>query len=292
MMHSLLGSLLVASLAVFPAPQESGGRIRDLHVTVVDAQGNQVTDLTAEDFVVREDGAPREVLKVGPSTAPLTISLLVDDSQAAQQAIQQLREGIMAFRAALPDTAEVALATFGERPTAVVEHTTSAEGLKRGVNRIFARPGAGAYMVDAIMESSRGLQAKAPARPVIVVLTIEGIEFSNARHEQALRELEKSGAVLHVVAIGNPSPGQDEEARNRNMLIAEGTRLTGGRREQLLTEMAIPEKLKGLAEELKNARPYQITYGRPDRLVPPEMVEVSVKKPGLTVRPPKRAAGK
>ena len=52
----------------------------------------------------------------------------------------------------------------------------------------------------------------------------------------------------------------------------------------MLSEMAIPEKLKQLAEELTNWKEYQITYGRPERLVPPEMVEVSVKQPGLRVR--------
>jgi VWFA-related protein len=293
-MTNVLLACLVASSLLVPAQTEqaSDQRTRELHVSVVDAQGKPVTDLQAGDFIVREDGVQREVLKAGPSSAPLTIAVLVDDSQAAQPAIQQLREGLGAFRTGLPESAEVSLATFGERPTSLVEYTTSVEVFKQGINRIFARPGSGAYMLDAVMEVSRGLQKKNPARPVIVVLTVEGVEFSNARYEQALKELQKSGAVLNVLAIGTPSTSQEEEMRNRNILIAEGTSSTGGRREQLLSEMAIPEKLKALAEALKNSFAYEITYGRPERLVPPEMVEVSVKQPGLKVRPPKRAAAR
>ena len=33
---------------------------------------------------------------------------------------------------------------------------------------------------------------------------------------------------------------------------------------------------------------YVVTYSRPEQLIPPEKLEVSVTKPGLTVRAPKR----
>lgn len=291
MMHVLLGCLIGLAFAV-PQNSDADKRTRDLHVNVVDSSGKPVPGLTAEDFIVREDGSQREVLKVGPSTAPMTISILVDDSQAAQFAIQQLRIGLEGFITALPESAEIALATFGERPTSIVEYTTSRETLKRGITRIFARQGAGAYLQDAIVEVSRGLQKRNDARPMIVAIATEGVEFSNARHEQALRELQKSGAVLHVLTIGPPVAPTEEEMRSRAILVAEGTRLTGGRRDQLLSEMAIPERLKQLAEELKNAQPYQVTYARPERLVPAEMVEVTLKKPGLRAFPSKRAAGR
>ena len=67
------------------------------------------------------------------------------------------------------------------------------------MGRIFARPGAGPYFLDAILDASRGLEKRKAARPVIVAVTIEGIEFSNSTIETVLEALERSGATLHVL---------------------------------------------------------------------------------------------
>ena len=44
----------------------------------------------------------------------------------------------------------------------------------------------------------------------------------------------KSGAALHVIALGTPSGSMDDEMRNRGQVISEGTARTGGRRDQVL----------------------------------------------------------
>jgi hypothetical protein len=73
------------------------------------------------------------------------------------------------------------------------------------------------------------------------------------------------------------------------MVIAEGTAQTGGRRDQVLAESGISERLSQLADELTNQ--YVVTYSRPEQLIPPEKLEVTVNKPGLTARAPKRVKG-
>jgi hypothetical protein len=215
----------------------------------------------------------------------------VDDSQAATDAIQFLRDGLTGFVDRLNGKAEIAIATIGERPTPLVDYTTSTAALKRAITRIFARPGSGAYLLDAIVEVSRGLQRRQAKRPNIVALTIEaGVEFSNRYYEDVLEQLLKSGATLNVLAIGTPSDSQSDEMRSRNIAIAEGTARTGGRRDQLLSSIAIPEKLRQVADDLLNQ--YVVTYASPEALIPPEKVDVSSKRQGVNVRARTRTSGR
>ena len=288
--HTILALSLAAALAVPADPQtrpQTGARSVDIYASVFDAKGTPATGLTAADFVVREDGAQREVLKAGPATSPMQIMVLIDDSQAADSSIQPLREGLTAFVLALNDRADIGLITIGERPTSLVEHTTDVNLLKKGITRVFSRPGAGTYLLDGILDISKGLQKREAERPVIVAVVMEAVEFSNLDHRRVLDQLYASGAGLHVIAVGTPVTSLDDETRNRNQVIAEGTEQTGGRRDLVFAPMGIPDKLRQLADELLHQ--YVVTYARPETLIPPEKVQVTVTRPGLSVRARTRA---
>lgn len=281
---------LVPLLALYASPaghaqtpeRPGAARTRDVVVSVVDNKGTPVTGLTAADFTVREDGAAREVTAVRPADAPLQVALLIDDSQATASATIYVREGLEAFIERLHGKGEIALITFGERPTVVAPYSKDTEELKRLVNRIFPRSGAGAYLSDAIADASKGLAKRESDRAVIVAVVFEGVEYSNQHYTQVLDALQKSGAALHVLSVGTPDGSMSDEMRNRNMVIAEGTARTGGRRDQVLALSGLPDKLKQAADELLNQ--YVVTYARPDTLVPPDKVEVKTTRRNATAR--------
>ena len=292
MLHALSLTLVLLSLTLLQEPRAStsGARTRDVYATAVDSKGTSVEGLTAADFAVREDRIAREVLKAGPATEQLQVALLIDDSQAATSMLQPLREGITGFIDKLQGKAEIALITFGERPTTLVEYTNNAEQLKRAVGRVFPKSGAGPYLLDAIIDASRGLEKRKANRPAIVAITVEGIEFSNAHFEQVLEALEKSGATFHALAVGSPADSQNDEMRNRNLVLSEGPDRSGGRREQVLAESGLPDKLRQVADVLLNQ--YVVTYGRPETLIPPQRIEVTSNRPGITVRARTRLPGR
>ncbi|MBA2258381.1 MAG: VWA domain-containing protein [Acidobacteria bacterium] len=279
---TLVAGCLLAAAAPSAQTQPADGRTQSIYVGVVDGKGNAVTGLTAKDFVVREDGVAREVLRVEPSSEQLDIVLLVDDSQAATAMIPHMRDALTRFVARMQGKAKIGIVTVGERPTSVVERTSDPEALKKGIGRIFARGGSGAYLLEGINEVLRGFRGRELMRPTIVALTAEGVEYSNLQHERINRDLVASGAALHVLAIGTPAPTDTDEMRNRNLVLAEGSEFTGGRREQLLSAMALEDRLEQLSAELVNQ--YVVTYGRPETLIPPEKVQVTVNTAGLTAR--------
>ena len=282
-MKIAIPALALVAVCLVPSISSAQAKPTDVYVSAVDGKGEPARGLTAEDFRVREDGIAREVLKAGPATGPLTVALLVDDTQAASSGVLMIREAVQNLLTALDGKAEISIVTFGERPTIAVDYTTDSKKLLAGANRIFPRSGAGGYLMDAIVEVSKGMQKRKPKRPVIVVLMIEeGVEFSNRHYDNVLGELDKGGAALHVVAIGQPNSSLTDEIRNRNQVIAEGTQRTGGRRDQVLALTAAPAKMSQLANELLTQ--YVVTYSRPDTLIPPEKIEVTVTRPGLTAR--------
>ncbi|HET7696509.1 MAG TPA: VWA domain-containing protein [Vicinamibacterales bacterium] len=292
-MKHALSALAAAAACAFSSPglDRAGAQTRptqQVYVSVADSKGDPVTGLAADAFRVREDGNAREVLSAGPATEPLTLALLVDDSQATTGATQFIREAVDGFITALAGTAEMSVVTFGERPTIVVDYTKDQKRLLDGAKRIFPRAGAGAYLMEAIAEVSRGLQKRNAARPVIVVLMMDNsVEFSNRHYEQVLNELEAGGAALHVVSLGQPGGSLADEIRNRDQVVAMGTERTGGRRDNVLALTGAAGKMKQVAEDLKNQ--YVVTYARPERLIPPEKIEVTAAKAGLTVRARTRA---
>jgi VWFA-related protein len=288
-MKYALAALPIVAVLAAPTSPIVQAKPTDIYVSVVDKEGDPAAGLTAADFHVKEDGAVREVLKAGPATEPLTVAFLVDDSQIAGPQIQMVREGAENFVTALAGKAEISLQTFGERPAIAVEYTTDQKKLLDGVHHLFARQGSGAYLMEAIVEACHGIEKRKPARPVIAVLMIDrDTEFSNNYYQNVVDEIQKAGAALHVVSLGPVHQTMGDEIRNRDQVVAIGTERTGGRRDNPLAFTAAGSKMKQLAAELLNQ--YLVTYARPERLIPPEKIEVTVSKPGLTARARTRTA--
>lgn len=276
---------VLGALSLTAAPLWAQAVERSMYVSVLDASSGPVTGLGPDAFVVREDGQPREVLRVTPATAPMDLALLIDNSQAATAQINDLRRALEPFLTALAAKGHrIALIGLADRPTILVDYTSSAERLQAGVGRIFAQETSGMLLLDALVDVSRGLRRREGERRVILSITTEGTDFSNVGFERTLEALDESGAQYYalVVTAGPTANLMSEEARNRGIVLDRGTRGTGGKLEHLLTGMAIGDALQRISAELQAQ--YHLVYARPERTVPPEDVEVDVRKPGLTAR--------
>jgi Ca-activated chloride channel family protein len=270
-----------------PAPagtQVRETRERVLYVSVVDQQGAPVGGLSPEEFVVREDGRRREAIRAEQATDPIDLTILVDTSQAMTPHLPFARDAVRHLVTALNPRAETALVTFGERPKIVVERTRELAALTRGVSRLFPVEGAGATLLDAMLEVSNGLRKREPARPVVAVVVCDGVEFTDLNADTVLARLVETGARFDVFNIigGSAAELPDQPARERARLIADGTGRTGGLRAELISNMALQPRVVAYASELLSQ--YRVTYVRPDMLIPPERVEVSVTRAGLIVR--------
>jgi Ca-activated chloride channel family protein len=271
-----------AGTAVLAHDTQAGDRERVIYTSVVDKNGEPVTGLGPDEFIVREDGVRREVLRVTPATDPIAIALLVDNSQAAEDDIRNIRDGLTAFVERMHKEHEIAVITIGDRPTIVQDYTRNAELLKQGIGRLFAVPGSGMTLLDALVETSRGLERRDEPRAAIIPIITDGTEFTNRHADAVVDALKRGGAAMHAVTIGTFPTSMADPIRNRARVLDEGPRATGGQRVTLLTSMAVDGALEKLARELSNQ--HKVVYGRPESLLQPETVTVAVTRPDHTAR--------
>ena len=289
----VFAAVVVALLLATPSAAQTVER--EMFVTVLDKDEKPVLTLGVPDFVVREDGRVREVLRARRASDVIDIALLVDTSQALGSQVNDVRDALEAFIARMRPQAQISIVGLGDRPTIYADYTDSPEQLAKGVGRVFPIQGAGAYTLDAVAEVLTGLGKRKAERSAVVVLWLGGLEFSTGGYEPLISGLRAGGTALHVVVVGNRTPVdmRTTEGRNRELLFDRGTTDTGGRRENVLTSMAAKQAMELLADELLGQ--YRITFARPDSLIPPEKTEVSVRPAGLTARGiliPARAAAK
>jgi VWFA-related protein len=285
MRASPLVLVLLAAVACAARPVAAQPAERLLFVSVLDQTGAPVKGLGPDAFIVREDGRQVEVLRVSPATQPVDLAILVDNSQAATPYIQDMRDALEAFINRMARNGHhVATIGLADRPTILTDYTNNPALAAKGVNRLFAQPGAGTTLLDAIVDTSRGLQKRENERRVMLVVTSEGTDFSVPNHPRALDAIKASGAMFNALVITRPG-GADlttDEGRSRGIVLDEGPRNSGGRTTQLLSSMALKGELDRVATELENQ--YQLVYARSASLIPADKIEVSVKQPGLTVR--------
>jgi VWFA-related protein len=280
---SMLMALAGFGLLLLSVPLSSQSAERSVYAAVLTRDGMPVTDLTARDFIVREGDIEREVLRVSRATDAFQMAVLIDNSSALSPYLVDVRAGLAEFIREMGGQNEIALVGIGQRPTILVDYTRDVKRLSDGASRVFPETLSGGYLLDAIIEVGRGLKKREGSRRALVVVgTSQGKEFSERYHRYVLDELRDSGATLHAYIIGTPNSLVDDNARERSLTIDQGAAMTGGRQEDLLTSSSLPGKMRELAAELKNQ--YVVVYSRPQSLIPPESIDVGVRRPELVVR--------
>src|SRR5439155_9458034 len=97
---------------------------------------------------------------------PMQIAVLVDNSQAARDDIAHIRTALPALVASLTGGGEdgvkneVALIAIGERPTILTPGTSNRATLQKGIDRIWSLQDTGAYLLDGLVEVSKGFKKR------------------------------------------------------------------------------------------------------------------------------------
>jgi VWFA-related protein len=300
---SLSGFCLAAAILMLPV-ETSAQRgspavphVRTVHVSAVDRKETPVTDLAATEFVLREGGDVREIIRVEPASTPLHIAIIVDDSGTGI-----FRVPIANFVNQLLGRAQFAVKHVIGQAVRLVDYTSDVERLRDAILRLGVRAETpdGGRVVEAVFDTAK--EVRDFDRPVIVLLTDTHAEYSSLPAHHVLEELQRSGAILHVIAVArlaqlNPSSvplAKDKPADllehqlDINRVLGDGPKQTGGRRVEIGGLGGTIPELQSVAAQLKQQ--YLITYLVPAGEKLNQRLSVSSKRRGITVRAPSRGA--
>src|SRR5688500_2463787 len=215
-------------------------------VTVLAEGGIPIRQLTAKDFIVKEDGNKRDVIDARLATEQLVVALMLDTAQPVRGAAptQELRKAAMAFVQTIhgvhPD-ARIALWQFASAAIATVDFTNKGDDLASAISRLFPNLQSTAVLLDAVEAVGKQLALKPTSRRAMVTVDFNSPEGStDGMLQKAADSVTNSGATLWAASVrpGPPTSG------NREELLDTMTKASGGRRFMAADPLALPGILK------------------------------------------------
>ena len=176
----------------------------------------------------------------------LRIAVLVDTSAGTRNELPQLRRGLTALLAAIPDDQEIALISTGRNVQTRVPPTLDRKKLQDSINALL--PGDGPTpLMDAIVEiDERFMRHPGDRSPMFVIVTGDGSESSkvdSVAFNRWLTLLPMRELVVHAIVLkkGNGVPEVVASVMAQN---------TGGHFETVGTGAQLAIKLQSLGEQI------------------------------------------
>jgi Ca-activated chloride channel homolog len=209
--------LMVASAQTPPAPPaappqqqpsfRAGVELVSLNVTVTDGTQKYITDLTAEDFNVFEDGIRQEVTFFNRTNLPIALALLLDTSASMETKLATAQEAAIGFARRLRPQDLAEIIDFDSR--VVVQHafSSSAGDLEQAIRKTSA--GGSTSLYNAVYIALKDLKkviarnAEEIRRQAIVVLSDGEDTSSLLPFEEVLDLAKRSETAIYSIGLRN-----------------------------------------------------------------------------------------
>jgi Ca-activated chloride channel homolog len=234
---SAFGFILIGSIAAFAAgagfarpralkEQSRSGVIRvqsnlvSILVSVIDAKGEPVPDLTEGAFQLVEEGRPQKIERFEAETnRPLDLALMVDASMSTFKDVKLETESAAHFiRQVVRSGDTLGVFEFSERVSQLAEFSGDVPQLQAAARRVV--PGIGTSMYDAVVLGSNELKRRPQGRRrAIVLVTDAGETTSYSRFDDARRAAISSDALLYSIVIRPVKNESGRETAGEHALI-------------------------------------------------------------------------
>ena len=260
---------------------------RSIYVNAVDEGGAPVLNLTPADFLLTEDGLPREVTRATLLNGPMRIVLLVDSSTPVGPMLNNFKTGLNAFIDELPEEEEVVFVTSGGQIRVRTQPGTDRVKLRAQVGLFAAEGGANAFLDTMLEADKRFLKTVPPGQwPAFVIVTTdrgENTREPNVKdYNNFMQDFLARGGAAHAVIIAGKAIGSVTDMVTNLVDNVAGTSQT------IVADSNLPERLRVIANRLADdhqrmMRRYEIRYAGDPKLLKP-MISVKSSRDGVQLQ--------
>jgi Ca-activated chloride channel family protein len=267
--------------------------------TVRDAQGNLVSGLSQDNFVIYEDGVPQRISFFSrESNIPLTLGLIIDASSSQDKYIHQHLHDVQIFLSSTVQPQDRVFALcFGDHLRIASDFTSSPPAVIDGIGRYNKSPSAfpeilpddtrdgGSAVYDAVYAGvTEKLEAGAAHRKALILFT-DGEENSSAHDEiDAISAAQNDDVLLYAIRYTTTRHGKLSASERQGIAaLHHMAEQTGGVDFDAL-HTNLPQDFAQIDDELRSLYSigYYSTNKRHDDTFRKVVIETGT--PGLAVR--------
>jgi VWFA-related protein len=271
-------------IAVF----STGVEVVKVTVSVEDEARHTVRDLTAQDFVVREDNKQQKIQVFGRAfdTGPdenlaLDVAILFDTSESMVSVLKLSQQAATRFLQSIPRARDLLVVFFDQVIRISRYQSEQQQGLFAQIHETSS--GGNTVLRDAIAACLSRLTG-AQGRHAIVLFTDGDDTYSRIGPSQLERLVRASGVTFYPIAIQSQAMRSKESAQQARAFLQDLARLTGGRVFTATRADELPDVYKTILDDLEGQ--YVIGYV-PENAAQDgtyRKVKIEVSRKGLKVR--------
>jgi VWFA-related protein len=257
----LAAATLLGGLTTFAQEQDpvfrSDTRLVVLHATVVDKNGNLVTNLPQSAFQVYEDGVQQQIKTFKREDIPVSLGLIIDNSGSMRDKRQKVEAAALTLVKASNRQDEVFVVNYNDEAFLDTrkDFTSDVKELEEALTKIDSR--GGTAMRDALRMSIDHAKEKGKKdKKALLVITDGNDNASIVTLENLVKSAQQSEVIIY--AIGILSEEDKREAKRAKRALDALAEATGGQSYYPKDVSDVEKIAQQVAHDIRNQ--YTIAY--------------------------------
>jgi VWFA-related protein len=301
--RSFLGTLAMAAGAQETPVFSSDVKVVSVLASVRTKDGDIVSNLTQDDFILSEDNHPQKIRYFSrEANLPLILGLLIDTSGSQINVLNEEETASYHFldRVLREGTDKTFLAHFDFDTELLQDLTSSKDVLRRGLRNMqpsrggWGHRGGGTTLYDAVYLSSNEVLRKQQGRKAIVILT-DGVDHGSlVSLNEAIEHAQRADTIIYSIMFEGEERGGNggglfgpfglPPVNNGYKVLQKMARETGGGFFEVSRRMTIDRIYRRIEEELRNQYSIGYTPERPLEDARYRAINLKTRRRGLVVQ--------